>query len=71
MISNNNIEGLLPFESEVSMKQEIYYRINGYVQLTELIQGEVLAIEYLTDLFLHIINLIHDMRMYMLQPDNL
>ncbi|MBP3327019.1 MAG: FHA domain-containing protein [Coprococcus sp.] len=72
MISNNNIEGLLPFEfRSLNETRMIYYRINGYVQLTELIQGEVLAMEYLADLFLHIIKLIHDMSMYMLQPDNL
>lgn len=72
MITNNDIEGLLPFEfRSLNEARMIYYRINGYMQLTELIQGEVLALEYLTDMFLSLIKLIFEIQMYILNPDNL
>ncbi len=72
MIHNNDIEGLLPFEfRSLNEARMIYYRINGYMQLAELIQGEILALEYLTDMFLSLIKLIYEMKMYILEPDNL
>lgn len=72
MIHNNDIEGLLPFEfRSLNEARMIYYRINGYMQLTELIQGEILALEYLTDMFLSLIKLIYEIQMYILKPDNL
>ncbi len=72
MIHHNSIDGLLSFEfRNINENNMIYYRINGCVQIKQLIINGELEIRYIKLLMKNIIKLAEELNLYMLSPDNL
>lgn len=72
MMSNNDIEGLLPFEfRSLNEDRMLYFKINGYTKLSELVTDGYICIDYIEKLYSGLVCIIKDIGGFMLHPDSL